>query len=574
MKLQAASILVFAIIFSYVKCANDIAGNTSETGNSSVIASLYKSDGSPAAGVTVYIRPQSLLVNTPTVQPVTSTHTAATVTDINGKFSFDTTIDTGIYAIEAASGNDAVFIDSVIIINPDSTRYLPPATLRPVGALKGCIQLPEGGDPRKVFILASGLNRFASVRFDGSFLFENLAEAKYDLRIISSLDDYETLDTVGIIVKSAEITDLDTIRLHYSGIPTPKNFQISYDTMLQIVTLRWSCTDTTNVKSYTIYRRNAGLNALFERLNTSPVTEMVYKDQAIARDSTYEYLVAAMSPANMEGPRSTEVQVKVTQAYRISDTLFTAGGQIHCLTIDRNGNSLLYVQKNFLASDTFYYKIERFGKQGNFLNSWDIPMARMTDNNFSNKIAVDDSNYIYVICYNYLIKFDSSGTVLQQTTLFYSMMQRESSIFKDRVYFRDISSHKVYVCSTNGDTLFSWGGAGFTDGYFENITSIFCDSTDMIYVTDNYLDKRRLQIFNSEGRFIRSIHFNEIVGNKLTSISNDLLLFAGTDIAGYYPDGTLKFILKSMYSSKVFFDYTGNLTCASSNGKIVHLKRN
>ena len=179
------------LLFQCYHCNSPVAGNGSQTPNS-VVGKLYQPDGtSPAKGVKVFIRPQNSLADTAGAGlGKKMSDTASVVTDNSGYFAFDSTLDTGTYVIEAASGNDAVLIDSVKVKDKTDADTIAPDTLKPTGALKGVIYLSEGGDPIKVFILAFGIDRFARVNTDGSFNFGNLAEGRYDLRIISSLDDY------------------------------------------------------------------------------------------------------------------------------------------------------------------------------------------------------------------------------------------------------------------------------------------------------------------------------------------------------------------------------------------------
>ena len=285
------------------------AGNGSDVGNAAVAGRLYHSDGiEPAAGVAVAIRPRNTLADTSGSGLARSmADTATVITDDSGRYAFDSTLDAGTYVIEAASGNDAVLIDSVAVQDADSTVDLPPDTLKPAGALKGVIRLSEGGDPRKVFVLAFGIDRFASVDSLGRFRFEGLAEAAYDLRIISSLDDYGVLDQSGVAVASADTTDLDTLELPFGGIPTVKGLSLSYDTLKQIVTLTWKQADTTLVSGYNVYRKHP--DSSFVKINASVIENTVFADSALAEDGAYEYLVTAVDPATNEGERSSAITV-------------------------------------------------------------------------------------------------------------------------------------------------------------------------------------------------------------------------------------------------------------------------
>ncbi|MBD3395446.1 MAG: hypothetical protein GF418_07445, partial [Chitinivibrionales bacterium] len=264
---------------TFTRCTSpndpDHSGTASETENVAVAGILYQSDGvSPAAGVAVAIRPRNTLADTSGFGlPKSMADTATVRTDDSGRFVFDSTLDTGTYVIEATSGNDAVLIDSVAVQEQDTMLDLPPDTLRPAGALKGVIRLSEGGDPRKVFVLAFGIDRFASADSLGAFRFQNLAEAAYDLRIISSLDDYGVLDMPAVAVVSADTTDLDTLELPFTGIPTVKGLSLSYDTLRQIVTLTWNRADTRLVSGYNVYRQHVDSGLV--KLNSGGIADTV-----------------------------------------------------------------------------------------------------------------------------------------------------------------------------------------------------------------------------------------------------------------------------------------------------------
>jgi hypothetical protein len=310
-----------------------IAGNSSQTPNA-VVGILYQPDGkTPATGVRVHIRPQKTLADTfgtgLSKRLAVLAATDSVVTDSAGRYAFDTTLDTGTYVVEAASGNNAVLIDSVTVKNKAATDTLAPDTLKPAGALKGVIKLSEGGDPRKVFVLAFGIDRFAKVNADGSFKFAGLAEAAYDLRLISSLDNYGVLDTVGVSVRSGDTTDLDTIRLPFTGIPTPKNVRISYDTLKQIVTLTWNKADTGLVKGYNVYRKYQSPDSNFVKLNNGILLDTFFLDTNAQLDQSYDYFVRALDTNMNEGLNSQITTVKITYfVYAGEDRSYEAGDSI------------------------------------------------------------------------------------------------------------------------------------------------------------------------------------------------------------------------------------------------------
>ncbi|MCU0609888.1 MAG: hypothetical protein MUF22_09005, partial [Chitinispirillaceae bacterium] len=317
MRLAAFLLALTALFIS--QCSNPGGGNSSDIGNPTITGKLYYVDKSPAKNAAV-----RLSRFTPTLADTNHVNLVTTFTDNNGVFAIDS-IDTGTYIIEASDNrNNLALIDSIPVTDPAATVFLPADTLKPAGAIKGVINLVEGGDPRKVFVLMFGLDRFARVEADGSFRFNNLAEAKYDLRLIPSLNDYGILDTFDIPVVSAKTTDLDTITLPFTGIPTPKNVSIAYDTLKQIVTLRWDSLSTPLVRGYNVYRRNTD-SAMVGMINPAPISDTVYRDSTGVQDQTYEYYVVAVDTSSHESKMSPKVVRKIVSAFTFIRTIGSKG---------------------------------------------------------------------------------------------------------------------------------------------------------------------------------------------------------------------------------------------------------
>jgi hypothetical protein len=567
--------------------SNNGSGSTTET--ALVRGILYQADGTtPAMGVRVHIRPKKSLADTSTLLSAGTSGTglskraavfAATdsvVTDSAGRYAFDTTLDTGTYVIEAASGNNAVLIDSVPITNKTLPDTLPPDTLKPAGAIKGIIRLSEGGDPRKVFVLAFGIDRFAKVSIDGSFKFSGLAEAKYDLRLISSLDNYGVLDTVGVPVRSADTTDLDTISLPFTGIPTPKNVMITYDTLKQIVTLTWTMADTALVKSYNVYRRNVDSNTVFVRINTSPVVDTVYKDSTGLQGTTYEYMVAAVNKSTTEGTKSAAVSVKVVGAYTLIDSIgaglgsqngqFTYITGITCLS---NGNivALDYNQNFAQVFDSAGNFLLRFGQAGSSSAQFENPIA----------ITNDDSDNIYILDQNGVGRvqefskngiFTKSWTVGQNCnglsyshqTLFVTTASprcfKSINIVSDSItqfnlpayypfdidfdnitkslFMVDYLGNRIIQMDTVGHILNSFGSKGNALGQFNSPRHLKISPRGDIYVANE--NGNSIQVFKATGEFIAAFGTGKITDPQ--GIAFD----AFNNV--YVSDGTLNYVLK------------------------------
>jgi formylglycine-generating enzyme required for sulfatase activity len=300
-----------------------LTGTTDEqtTGHPVVAGVFFAPDGAtPAGNAAVYIRLKNELIDTNNlVSNDVDPYTSVAFTDGNGRFAIDS-LDTGMYVIEGTSGNNRVMIDSVHIINPKTTIMLPPETLKPAGAIKGVISLTKGDDPRRVFVLAYGIGRFVQVSQEGTFMLKSLAEGKLDLRIISLINDYGVVDTFGIPVKSADTTDLDTIKLLHIDIPPPTNLQVGYDTLRQTVLLRWTPADTGSIDGYNIYRAIKGQNSSLLILKPLPKTVVAFNDSTVQVGQTYEYHIVSRKSS---GEESHVVDIQEDTVLAVSSSLVT-----------------------------------------------------------------------------------------------------------------------------------------------------------------------------------------------------------------------------------------------------------
>ncbi len=292
----------------------DLAGGTStQTGNGMVSGILYRPGGTaPANSAFVFVRKRTVFADISRMLEKKITDTV--MTDDSGRFTIDS-IDTGTYVIEATDGgNNFAILDSVQLEKNDSTVILPPDTLEPAGAIKGTVRLSEGGDPRKVFAIIAAIDRFTTADSDGAFGFERLAEGRYTVTILPTLDDYGVFDTMNVPVKSADTTDLGAIVLPFTGIPAVRNLTASYDTLQQRVTLRWSGPVAAHSIKFNIYRRAIDTVASgFLMLNNTPVDDTVFMDSRCVQNNTYEYRVTAQDSLEKEGGRSPPIRVGITQ---------------------------------------------------------------------------------------------------------------------------------------------------------------------------------------------------------------------------------------------------------------------
>jgi hypothetical protein len=551
--LMAKKVLLIAALVpcaALLRCANPNSGGT-ETGDARVTSMLYNPGGSPAVGVTVYIRPDSVLADTSLGLPATA-GTDSTVTDNNGNYSFDTSLDAGTYVIEAANGNNAVLIDSVVVSAGPAPDTLPPDTLRPAGAIKGIVYLSEGGDPRKVFVLAFGIDRFTSVNADGSFKFSALARGSYNLRLISSLDDYDVLDTVGVPVLTADTTDLGTIELPYTGIPVPRGLQIQYDTMKQIVTLIWNRPVSGRpLMGYNIYRKHQDSSRV---LLKSDWTDTVYHDSTGIQDITYEYRVAAVDTFTIEGTKSAGDSVTVTSAYILALTMGNGIGQgagmftsLSDIVVSERGRiyagDASSVNKIWVF-DTLGGLIDSIGEVGTdtgqvdrvtSLGLWGDSLL-VTDQGNKAQVFNENGNYVLRL-----------GVIGSGDSLLSSNYILGISYFPDRYYVMDYSEIKIF--DHNGTFLNKFAGRGTGPGQIltsEYIHDIAIDSIGNVLLRATDWVESRIIKYNSVGTYLNEFTVPYHVDDY--SYNNGLIYTVDTDpnngeyptiVRIYYSIGTL-----------------------------------
>jgi hypothetical protein len=575
---KVISIVCAAIALFFACTPINNAGTVTQTGNPTVAGILYAPGGkAPAVHATVHIRKKSALADTVgSGLGKTLTDTATVITNDSGIFHIDS-LDTGTYVIEGKNGNNLVLIDSVPVKSKDSTLTLPPDTLKPAGAIKGVIRLSEGGDTRKVFILAFGIDRFARVNADGSFKFSTLAEGKYDLRLISSLDDYGVWDTLNISVKSGDTVYMDTIILPFTGIPTPKNVSIAYDTLRQIVTLSWDKpTMGTKVQGYNVYRKSSDSTDFAEI--KGGVVDTVYQDSTGVQDQTYEYRVVVMDTNLTEGIKSEVDSVRVLPGFLIKDTLFKIGGYgwIYAVEKDAYGN---YVVVNGTAYSPTPAKIERYSSSGIQINSWDIPEG-VEEIYTYNCIAVGDSNTIFVITkYNKVIRYDTAGTILSQFQ--YPGTASGIGILRDTIYIGDRTAHIVQAYSSKGDSLFSWGSQGGGAGQFGSIGVLMTDSTTgNIFIEDGQGNYNRLQIFDRNGSYKSSFSFQGsgigLDGGELDERNDTILVCNSFRIGAFTINGSFVFRYgafnpNAVFRKAIFDNLTNNIVLFNWTGEVIRI---
>jgi hypothetical protein len=499
----------------YLTCTSNIAGNSTQTGNPTVSAMLYNPGGSPAVNASVHFYKSS---DDPRNDKGDSTET-----DSHGNYVIH--LDTGIYNIIAHGDSGLAFQDSIKVIKGDTIRPHRD-TLKAPGTIKGIVQLQPGDDARTVFILFMGTHTFTLPSDDtGHFTTDNMAAGKYSVRILTTTPNYKVLDTTLSVIAGIQNLLPNPLVMQYTGIPTPKNVRIVYDTLKQIVTLTWDSANASLVSSYNVYRRNVGLNTVLARINTSPVTGTSYRDSTGVQDSVYEYSVAAVNASASEGVKSAAVSVIKVSAYPLITTInldSSGPGPIALavapdttLYVAYHGNSDGFVgmynktghllrkvgagmftqvfdaaidsRKNIYVADPDKGRIVKFNAAGDSIAAWSA--------NIPTSLAIDALDMVYVVASNgqELIIFDTTGNQLDSLVAPASQFSRvKTSHVQQGIWVGDIASGNIKHYQPNfilADILtITQGPIGEPSG----IRGV--DDSDLCYVSEY---QRPVYVFNA-----------------------------------------------------------------------------
>lgn len=584
-----------------LQCGDVItAGTGSSTETALVAGRVYEPDGTtPASNVNVYIRTNDAFALLPNDVGVEEMFEDSVRTDADGGFSFDTSLEVGTYMVEARKGTNAAVIHPVAVPAKDSLVTLPPMTLTSTGCITGRIRLSDGGDPRNVYVLVSGVNRFVQVDSDSAFTITALAAGVYDLKVVTVFDVYSSFDTAGVTVVSTDTTSVGTIALIRKGISVPENISLSMDELKKIVTVSWEVDDSSSVTSYNIYRMKIDSSDLptyrdapssngplppeigpfdntddeykaFMRINEKLVTATTFNDSSVDNFCLYAYRVTAVDTAASEGSYGTSDPIYTESVFRLVRTIVPEGNSGYFTGITLSGGSdeciRLYDDRPGL--------IRNFTMEGTFISEWHIGDREGSGTGLMNWIGAVRDGSTYIICQSLheLIKIDSQGTELWRSgtsdpwlTVF--SVDELGHVWGCARTYDLMSSPQVQHYSPDGELLGSWTpeiiiGRGFA---VKNGKIYSCSiGEDESSLNGSEYEDKYLAVFDTSGVLLEQVPI-ERHGAPREVKTNDIIVDDGGGV-----------VVIDMWNNAVrFFDatyeFTGQMMFPSGNGKFYRL---
>lgn len=277
---------------------------------------ILKSDGTPAKAASVQLFPSDF-------NPYSEINLDSVMSDSEGRFTIPLR-SAGLYNLYISSKDELGFEGSIAITGNEGIierEYV----LKEPGSVSGTVNLRQEDDNRNAIILVQGTNTYAMPEDStGTFLIPVLPEGTYKIRILSLIKGYGFYDT-SIVVKAGIKTDLSrTIDLPY-GIPEMKEVKAVYDKYFMKTTLSWKFQDTSNIRSFYIFRNTSIAEKPFAILSNACTT---FTDDVLLSDTVYErmngvlrYTIAACGRDGSLGKSYTVPDIERRSVFKIEDTV-------------------------------------------------------------------------------------------------------------------------------------------------------------------------------------------------------------------------------------------------------------
>jgi hypothetical protein len=166
----------------YCFCTNQLAGGSSQQGNGKIVGCVVLLDGSPAKKVTIKMCPEDYLKRP--LPDHKDNSVVESTTDSYGRFTLNGLLP-GSYTIEANDLSCVAAMTKTSINELDSSSDLGTLCLKPYAKICGSINRLTSGSNTASLVQVKGLDRYAQLNDDGTFVFNDIPEGRFELRVVS-----------------------------------------------------------------------------------------------------------------------------------------------------------------------------------------------------------------------------------------------------------------------------------------------------------------------------------------------------------------------------------------------------
>lgn len=307
-----------------------------DTGPSDVAGFVAYEDGTPAADISVYLRPRDFLPSSDNAKSKRAAFALtmdSTSSDPSGHYLFSE-VDSGLYVVEARdTTNKGAFVDSISVSGKDSILMAPTATLAAVGAIQGAI--PAGVDPQNVQVQVYGLNRTVTPDSSGNYSIGSIPQGNYRVVISYNVDDTPKQEVVSAMVAPGDTTSPDTsspdstvpdTTNRKERLPAPENLNLTYDTLNGHVHLSWDAIKDSSLAGYRIARVMVGgiiadIGGGGKFLTATNFTDTLYFGKSDTSSQIYLYQVYGTDRAGAGGLMASTENLTVIPPSRVRTTI-------------------------------------------------------------------------------------------------------------------------------------------------------------------------------------------------------------------------------------------------------------
>lgn len=179
---KAILLTVVCFLALYCYCSDQLAGGSSQQGNGKIVGSVVRLDGSPAKKISIRICPDDYLQKP--LSERDKNKVFEVTTDAQGRFTFDG-LYLGAYSIEANDKITVAAMTTTSINEIDSSSDIGTLCLKPYAKISGSVNSFATGSTTANFVQIKGLERYTRLNDDGSFVFNDLPEGHFEVRVVS-----------------------------------------------------------------------------------------------------------------------------------------------------------------------------------------------------------------------------------------------------------------------------------------------------------------------------------------------------------------------------------------------------